>query len=135
MAGLLAAQQIPSIAALLVARAEATPERVAFTSSAGDTWRSWSWAEVADIVRRAAAGLRTLGIADEDRVALLSATRIEWILADLAVLTAGGATTTIYPANTADECRFIIADSQSRFRRRRGSRATAEARRDPVRDP
>jgi long-chain acyl-CoA synthetase len=115
MAGLLATQQIPSIAALLVARAEATPERVAFTSPAGDTWRSWSWAEVADTVRRAAAGLRTLGIADEDRVALLSATRIEWILADLAVLTAGGATTTIYPANTADECRFIIADSQSRF--------------------
>jgi long-chain acyl-CoA synthetase len=113
--GLLATQQIPSIAALLTARADATPQRVAFTSPAGDTWKPWTWAEVAAVARRAAAGLRSLGLADEQRVALLGATSVEWILADLAVLTAGGATTTIYPANTPDECKFILADSDSRF--------------------
>jgi len=49
----------------------------------------------------------------ETRVAILSGTRVEWILADLAILAAGGATTTIYPSNTADECAFVIADSDS----------------------
>ena len=115
MAGLLASQRIPSIAALLDARAAATPERTAFTTPEGDTWKPWTWAEVSHTVRRAAAGLRSLGLADEQRVAIVGATSLRWILADLAVLTAGGATTTIYPANTADECRFILNDSESRI--------------------
>jgi hypothetical protein len=53
--GLLASQPQPSIAALLAARADATPQRVAFTAPTGDTWMSWTWAEVADVARRAAA--------------------------------------------------------------------------------
>ncbi|HSK96140.1 MAG TPA: long-chain fatty acid--CoA ligase, partial [Euzebyales bacterium] len=117
MPGLLASPpaHIASLAALLAARADATPQRVALTAPTGDTWTSWTWAQVHDIARRAAAGLRSLGLGDEERVALLAATSVRWILADLAVLTAGGATTTIYPANTPDECQFIIADSGSRF--------------------
>lgn len=51
---------------------------------------------------------------DEDRVAILSGTRVEWILADLAVLAAGGATTAVYPSSTADECAFIIGDAACR---------------------
>jgi long-chain acyl-CoA synthetase len=113
--GLLASQGIPSIAALLDARAAATPERIAFTTPVGDTWKPWTWSQVSDTVRRAAAGLRGIGLTDEQRAAILGATSLQWILADLAVLTAGGATTTIYPANTADECRFVIGDSGSRI--------------------
>jgi long-chain acyl-CoA synthetase len=114
VAGLLASQRIPSIAALLDARAAATPERIAFTAPVGDTCQPWTWAEVSHVVRRAAAGLRSIGLSDEQRAAILGGTSLQWILADLAVLTAGGATTTIYPANTADECRFIITNSESR---------------------
>ncbi|HEX4726961.1 MAG TPA: long-chain fatty acid--CoA ligase, partial [Jatrophihabitans sp.] len=46
-------------------------------------------------------------------VALASGTRIEWVLADLAVLLAGAATTTVYPSTTADEMAYIVADSGS----------------------
>jgi long-chain acyl-CoA synthetase len=66
-------------------------------------------------VRHIAAGLRSLGLADEERCAILSGTRIEWILVDLGVLCAGGATSTIYPASTPDECAYIIADSASKL--------------------
>lgn len=111
---LLAVQDIPSVPALLAARAAATPDGDALWSPTAAGWAPMTWSQVADTVRRGAAGLRAVGMHDEDRVALLSTTRTEWILADLAILTAGCATTTIYPSNTLDECAFIIGDSGSR---------------------
>ena len=50
----------------------------------------------------------------EQRVALASSTRVEWILADLGILCAGAATTTVYPQTNADESAYILSDSQSR---------------------
>jgi long-chain acyl-CoA synthetase len=85
----------------------------AFRYREGSAWRSVSWGEAGARVRALALGLRALGLADEQRVAILSGTRIEWILADLAILCAGGATTTIYPSSTAEDCAFILADSGS----------------------
>ncbi len=49
----------------------------------------------------------------EDRVALLCSTRAEWVVADLGILAAGGATTAIYPSSVAEECSFIISDSNA----------------------
>jgi len=60
--------------------------------------------------------LIALGIQPEDRVALASSTRYEWVLVDYAVMCAGGATTTVYPTTNADDVAYIIADSDSRGR-------------------
>ncbi|WP_186767974.1 AMP-dependent synthetase/ligase [Streptomyces qinzhouensis] len=78
-------------------------------------WASLTWAGTAERVYAIAAGLIGLGIRPEDRVALMAATRIEWILADLGVMCAGGATTTIYPSTNAGESAFILTDSGSRI--------------------
>ena len=43
---------------------------------------------------RVAAGLLALGVQPEDRVAIASGTRVEWVLADGAVMLSGGANTT-----------------------------------------
>ncbi len=103
-----------SIPGLLVDRVSKTPGTTAFSFRSGDGWASMTWAESQDRVRALAAGLIGLGIEAETRVAILSGTRVEWILADLAILAAGGATTTIYPSNTPDECAFVISDSDTR---------------------
>ena len=103
-----------SIPGLLVDRAAKTPDTTAFSFRSGDGWASLTWAQSQDRVRALAAGLIGLGIEAETRVAILSGTRVEWILADLAILASGGATTTIYPSNTPDECAFVIADSDTR---------------------
>ena len=42
------------------------------------------------------------------------ATRLEWIFADLAVMLAGGATTTVYPSTNSEDVGFILSDSGSR---------------------
>jgi long-chain acyl-CoA synthetase len=47
--------------------------------------------------------------------AILAGTRIEWVLADLGVLCAGGATSTIYPSSTAEECAYVLGDSAAVF--------------------
>ncbi|MFJ8092572.1 AMP-dependent synthetase/ligase [Streptomyces griseofuscus] len=111
----------PSVAALFLERVVATPDAEAYRypvpPAAGqgpDDWKSLSWAQSADRVYAIAAGLTELGIEPEQRVALASSTRVEWILADLGIMCAGGATTTIYPQTNADESAFILADSESR---------------------
>lgn len=110
----------PSVATLFLERVESTPDAEAYRypviDAAGgpDSWRSLTWGQASGRVFAIAAGLMDLGIRSEERVAIASATRVEWILADLGVLCAGAATTTIYPSTNADETAFILADSGSR---------------------
>jgi long-chain acyl-CoA synthetase len=66
---------------------------------------------VADRVRRAALGLRALGIASGDRVGILSENRPEWAIADFACLSAGMTDVPVYPTLPADQITHILNDS------------------------
>ncbi|MBT2377490.1 AMP-dependent synthetase [Streptomyces sp. CB00316] len=112
----------PSVAALFIDRVAATPDGEAYRypvpSASGegpDDWKSLSWGQAAKRVYAIAAGLIALGVQPEERVALSSATRVEWVLIDLGVMCAGAATTTVYPSTNAEESAFILADSESRI--------------------
>jgi long-chain acyl-CoA synthetase len=96
---------------LFLDRVGRTPETEAFRHPVKGGWKSLTWAETEARVRRIASGLRALGVAGEEVCAILSSTRIEWVLADLGVLCAGAATSTIYPSSTAEECAYILSDS------------------------
>ncbi|MDQ3156367.1 MAG: AMP-dependent synthetase/ligase [Actinomycetota bacterium] len=80
-----------------------------------EVWQSLTWAQTGERVTNIAAGLISLGIKPEERVAIAAGTRIEWILADLAIVAAGAATTTVYPTTMADDVAYILADSDSRI--------------------
>ena len=54
------------------------------------------------------------GLEPEQRVGIAASTRYEWILADLAVMCAGGATTTVYPSTNAEDTAYILSDSECR---------------------
>ncbi|BFU45986.1 AMP-dependent synthetase/ligase [Krasilnikovia sp. MM14-A1004] len=105
-----------SIPAMFLHRVAATPDKQAFAGpNADDTGMDWlTWTQVKDKAFALAAGLVELGVGREDRVSILSNTRLEWILADLAVNCAGGATTTVYPTTEPEDATFIIADSGSK---------------------
>ncbi|MFD5985370.1 AMP-dependent synthetase/ligase [Streptomyces cyaneofuscatus] len=112
----------PSVAALFIDRVAATPDGEAYrypvpaaSGEGPDDWKSLSWGQAAKRVYAIAAGLIALGVQPEERVALSSATRVEWILIDLGVMCAGAATTTVYPSTNAEESAFILADSESRI--------------------
>ncbi len=104
----------PSVAHMFVNRVAASPHAEAFRYPQDNAWESVTWQQVGDRVRSLAAGLISLGIAAEDRVALASATRIEWVLVDFAVMCAGAATTTVYPTTNATDVAYIVANSGSR---------------------
>lgn len=105
-----------SFGQLFLDRVAATPHTTAYMAPRPDnpdSWRTLTWRQAHDEVIELAAGLLSLGIAVEDRVAIAANTRLEWIIADLAVMCAGGATTTVYPTTKQDDVTFILQDSHS----------------------
>ncbi|HEY1132980.1 MAG TPA: long-chain fatty acid--CoA ligase [Nocardioides sp.] len=101
-----------NVAVQFLDRVEKSGDREAYRYPVGDTWTSVTWREAGERVNRLAAGLLALGIEAEQRVGIASATRYEWILADLAVMAAGAATTTVYPSTNSDDTAYIVGDSE-----------------------
>ena len=93
----------------------ASADKEAFRYLVAGEWVSATWQQTADRVEALAAGLLALGIETEQRVGIASSTRYEWILADLAIMCAGAATTTVYPSTNAGDTAYILADSQCRI--------------------
>jgi len=104
----------PNVAVQFQQRVEASSNREAYRYPRGDGWESVTWGETGEHVSKLAAGLLALGIEPEQRVGIASGTRYEWILADLAVMCAGAATTTVYPSTISDDVAYILADSECR---------------------
>ncbi len=105
----------PNVAVLFLDRVAKSPSSEAFRYPKGDAWESITWQQAGDRVDALAAGLLSLGLESEQRVGIVSGTRYEWILADLAVMCAAGATTTVYPSTNAEDTAYILSDSESRF--------------------
>ncbi|MFI6158776.1 AMP-dependent synthetase/ligase [Micromonospora haikouensis] len=105
-----------SIPDMFLKRVAATPDRPAFAHPApDDSGPVWlTWAQVGQRARAVAAGLHGLGVGREDPVAILSSTRLDWVLADFGIMCAGGATTTVYPTTEPEDATYIVADSGSR---------------------
>jgi long-chain acyl-CoA synthetase len=71
-------------------------------------WVSRTYAEFWDWVARVSLGLQGLGIADGDTICIMSRTRPEWLVADLAGLALGAVTCPIYPQTEPGQTAFII---------------------------
>ena len=84
-----------SLPARLRQRVTETPQATAFRYPHGAHWISRTWAQTGADVDEVAAGLLALGLQPEDRVGIAAGTRYDCILADLGMLSAGGATTTV----------------------------------------
>ncbi len=105
---------VANVALQFLDRVSRSPRAEAFRYPQGEEWASVTWAEAGEQVSRLAAGLMALGLEPEQRVGIASGTCYEWILADLAVMCAGGATTTVYPSTNAEDTTYILSDSECR---------------------
>ena len=74
-----------------------------------------TWKELEGQVKAFAAAMIDLGLQPGDRVAILSFNRVEWMVADLGTMLAGGVVVPIYHTNTAEQCAYIIKDSGAKF--------------------
>ncbi|MEO6509379.1 MAG: AMP-binding protein, partial [Nocardioides sp.] len=103
-----------NVAVQFLERVAKSPQREAFRYPVGEDWKSISWKQAGDDVSKIAAGLLSLGIQAEQRVGISSGTRYEWILADIGIMCAGAATTTVYPSTNDEDTAYILSDSECR---------------------
>jgi len=80
----------------------------------GGVWHPISGDEMLARARRIALGLYSLGVRKDDRVALLSESRVEWVLADQGCIFAGAVTVPVYPTLTPSQVQYILNDSGAR---------------------
>lgn len=99
-----------SVAEMWRHRVRSTPDAEAIAGKRDEVWVPRTWVEVDAHMRRIAHGLLALGLESEQRMGILATTSVEWVLSDIAIVSAGGATTTVYPSNTPEECAYILND-------------------------
>ncbi len=78
-------------------------------------WRESTWAQTAHAVREIGNGLLALGFKAGDCASIASNTVVEWVLADLAVLSCGGVSNGIYPTDAAPQVHYLCEDSRTRI--------------------
>ena len=95
-------------------RVERSGDRPAQQFKHGADWKTITWREVGDVVREVALGLLALGRGKGDAVALLSASRAEWVQSDFAIFSAGCVTVPVYPTYPPDLIAYVVNDSGAR---------------------
>jgi long-chain acyl-CoA synthetase len=91
--------------------AAADPDRVIAVVRRGDDLVDWTAKQTAEQVRAVAKGLVAVGVEPGERVVLMSHTRLEWMLADLAIMSAGAVTVPVYETSSAEQLAWILEDS------------------------
>jgi long-chain acyl-CoA synthetase len=109
---LIAVPDDASLTDVIFSRAASAPDEVVIRRRTGDgSWADVTAGEFGEQVSALAGALIGAGIQPGDRVALLSATRYEWTLADYAIWTAGAVTVPVYETSSAEQVEWILGDS------------------------
>jgi long-chain acyl-CoA synthetase len=89
------------------------PDGPAYLEETAEGWRPIGREEAAERVSALAQGLLARGVRHGDRVAILSRTRLEWILLDWAVMSIGAVVVGLYPTSSAKECEYILGHCEA----------------------
>ena len=95
--------------------AETSGEAYAYSDEAGDGWQSLTWSQARRRVLEVAAGFAALGLAPDERVALMLPNRSEHVLADLGAVHAGGLGVTLYATLAPEQIAFVAGDCEARI--------------------
>ena len=101
---------------------EKFPKKDMFAAKESGVWKSYSTQEVLDTVNKLSAGLLQLGVSgndmtieNQDKIALISRNRPEWLMLDLACQQIGAALCPIYPTTNVGELEFIFNDAAVKY--------------------
>jgi long-chain acyl-CoA synthetase len=106
----LSTRTAPALWRYVLAQGWPTP---AYLEERCDGWREVSWQEAGERVDGLGRALLTRGVKPGDAVAVVSRTRLEWILLDWAIMSIGAVVVGLYPTNTASECAYILGHSEA----------------------
>ena len=103
-----------TVPALFQQTAARRPDQPALFFKAGERWVPINWSEYGRAVTRLGNALLAEGLHPQDRVAIWSANRPEWQIADLAILHAGLVTVAIYQTLAPDQVKYLLSHSESK---------------------
>ncbi len=92
---------------------EKNKDKVAYRYKDGADWKPVTWGEHQDACQEISMSLMALGIKKDDKVNILSWTRLEWIQLDMAAVSIGAVTVGIYHSSLADDCAYLINHSDA----------------------
>lgn len=104
-----------NITDLLLATAARTPDLALYARQTGSGWQDVTAVQFLEQVRAAAKGLMAQGVRPGDTVAVMSGTRYEWTVVDLAIWFAGAVTVPIYETSSPSQVQWILTDSGARI--------------------
>lgn len=96
-------------------RAISDPQHHSFARFVDGAWRTITATDHLAALLATARGLIASGVQADDRVALMSDTRYEWLLLDEAIWSAGAVTVPIYPSSSPAQVEWIVSDSGARI--------------------
>ena len=100
-----------NVASVVYSHERENPDHVIFQRLVDGAWVDVTCRQAAEQIRSAARGLIAEGVQPGDRVALLSATRYEWVILDYAILSIGAVTVPIYETSSPEQVRWVLEDS------------------------
>jgi long-chain acyl-CoA synthetase len=78
-------------------------------------WKEYTFSDVSDLVEKFSAGLASLGIKKDDKIAIQSTNCPRWAISDYAVTSLGAVTVTVYPTLISPQIQYILEDSDAQF--------------------
>jgi long-chain acyl-CoA synthetase len=100
---------------LLLAHARLRPDHPALREKDLGIWQTWTWAQVADEVKRLAAGLHALGFKRGDHLAIVGENRPRLYFALMAVQSLGGVPVPLYQDAIAAEMVYVFENAEIEF--------------------
>ncbi|WP_462250035.1 AMP-dependent synthetase/ligase [Ferruginibacter sp.] len=98
------------------------PKNDMFAAKQNGAWKTYSTGEVQNLVNKLSAGLLQLGVSgndmtieNQDKIALVSKNRPEWLMLDMACQQIGAALCPIYPTTNINELEFIFNDASVKY--------------------
>ncbi len=103
-----------SLGEMFFEKRQSMPDKVSHKFKKQGQWHELTFKETVDWAEKVSAGLASLGVKKGDRVALISANRVEWAITDFATMALGALLVPIYPSLLSDQVAYILNDSEAK---------------------
>ena len=112
--GKVATETWRNLVEMLLDQVERNGDRPFLWAKQDGAYQSLSWRQVAEQIAKLASALRGFGVEAGDRVAIASENRPEWLIADFAIMAAGGITVALYTTYTTRDHQYVLENSGSK---------------------
>ncbi len=88
-------------------------DKVAIRQKEFGIWHSLTWRQAGDFAREVTMGMVSLGFNIGETASILANTKLEWMICDMSIMSAGGVSNGIYPTDSAVQLAYLCNDSRS----------------------